>query len=42
VEILDRLREIAPVDAVRGNTDSGPEAERLPPTLDGELAGWSA
>jgi putative phosphoesterase len=39
VEILDRLREIAPVDAVRGNTDSGPEAERLPLTLDGELAG---
>ncbi len=39
VEILDRLREIAPVDAVRGNTDSGPEAEGLPLTLDGELAG---
>jgi len=39
VEILYRLREIAPVDAVRGNTDSGLEAERLPLTLDGELAG---
>jgi uncharacterized protein len=39
VDILDRLREIAPVDAVRGNTDSGPEAAKLPLTLDGELAG---
>jgi uncharacterized protein len=39
VEILYRLREIAPVDAVRGNTDSGPEAEKLPLTLEGELAG---
>jgi len=39
VEILDRLRSIAPVDAVRGNTDSGPEAEKLPLSLDGELAG---
>jgi uncharacterized protein len=39
MEILYRLREIAPVDAVRGNTDSGPGAERLPLTLDGDLAG---
>ncbi|HEX3555834.1 MAG TPA: metallophosphoesterase family protein [Thermoanaerobaculia bacterium] len=38
-ELLDRLREIAPVDAVRGNTDSGPEADDLPPVLAGELAG---
>jgi hypothetical protein len=38
-EILSRLREIAPVEAVRGNVDSGPEAEELPPSLYGELAG---
>lgn len=40
-EILSGLREIAPVDAVRGNTDSGPDAEELPPSLAGELAGLS-
>jgi len=38
-EILSQLREIAPVYAVRGNTDSGLEAEKLAPALQGELAG---
>lgn len=38
-EILSKLREVAPVEAVRGNIDSGPYAEELPPTLQGELAG---
>ena len=38
-EILTRLGEIAPVLAVRGNTDSGPEAAGLPPTLLGDLEG---
>jgi uncharacterized protein len=38
-EILARLRGIAPVEAVRGNTDTGPDAEGLPPTLLGELGG---
>jgi putative phosphoesterase len=37
--VLARLREIAPVAAVRGNTDTGPEAEALPPTLAGDLDG---
>jgi len=31
-EVLDRLREIAPTFAVRGNVDGGPWAERLPDT----------
>jgi uncharacterized protein len=38
-EVLARLRAIAPVDAVRGNVDTGPDAEGLPFSLDGELAG---
>lgn len=38
-EILSRLREIAPVDVVRGNTDSGPEAGDLPLMASGELEG---
>ncbi|HEV8581773.1 MAG TPA: metallophosphoesterase family protein [Thermoanaerobaculia bacterium] len=38
-EILSRLREIAPVEAVRGNTDSGPEARELPLSLSGEIEG---
>lgn len=38
-EVLSRLREIAPVEAVRGNTDSGPEARELPPSIAGELSG---
>ena len=37
--VLARLRKIAPVDVVRGNTDSGPEAEELPLSLLGDLAG---
>jgi len=37
-EILERLRQIAPVLAVRGNTDSG-EMARLPETLTGEIGG---
>jgi putative phosphoesterase len=40
-EVLARLREIAPVLAVRGNVDSGPEAEELPLSLSGELEGLS-
>jgi putative phosphoesterase len=38
-EILAQLREIAPVVAVRGNTDSGPEAGELPPSVAGDLEG---
>lgn len=38
LEILDRLRGIAPVDAVRGNTDSG-AAAGLPEFLAGDLGG---
>lgn len=38
-DVIFRLGEIAPVDAVRGNTDSGPAAEGLPPILHGDLAG---
>lgn len=37
--VLERLRRIAPVDAVRGNTDSGATAAGLPESLAGELAG---
>jgi putative phosphoesterase len=40
-EVLARLREIAPVTAVRGNNDRGPWAEALPETdvvdVDGRL-----
>lgn len=39
LEILQRLRRIAPVEAVRGNTDVGPTAEGLPESLTGDLAG---
>jgi uncharacterized protein len=38
-EVLSRLRKIAPVEAVRGNVDSGPEAEKLPLALHGDLDG---
>jgi uncharacterized protein len=38
-EVLKKLREIAPVDVVRGNTDSGPEAEELPLMASGDLDG---
>jgi len=43
-EILERLRRIAPVEAVRGNTDAGAmaaiaEIAALPETLTGEIGG---
>jgi putative phosphoesterase len=38
-KVLSSLREIAPVEAVRGNTDSGPEVAELAPVLSGELDG---
>ncbi len=39
LEILDKLRQVAPVAAVRGNTDTGPTAAELPPALAGDLDG---
>lgn len=38
-EVLSRLQEIAPVEAVRGNVDTGEEGEALPPMLSGDLNG---
>jgi uncharacterized protein len=38
-EILERLREIAPVVAVRGNVDTAPWARELPETQTIEIAG---
>ena len=38
LEILERLRSIAPVEAVRGNTDSGPTAG-LPSEVQGDFFG---
>ena len=38
-EILEQLRRIAPVEAVRGNTDTGAMAAALPETLAGDLDG---
>jgi uncharacterized protein len=38
-EILERLRAVAPVEAVRGNTDEGETAAVLPAKLAGDLAG---
>jgi uncharacterized protein len=38
-EVLARLREVAPVEAVRGNIDTGPETATLPPVIAGELGG---
>lgn len=38
-EILQRLRSIAPVVAVRGNIDSGPWADALPETTTAQIAG---
>ena len=38
-EILDMLREIAPVSAVRGNIDKGPWARKLPETEAVEFGG---
>lgn len=40
-EILEALQKIAPVHAVRGNTDSGTFGESLPQTLALEFAGVS-
>ncbi len=40
-EILDQLRQLAPVQAVRGNTDVRGELRRLPQVVAGELAGVS-
>jgi putative phosphoesterase len=40
-EILDQLRTLAPVTAIRGNVDHGPWAELLPDTAVVELAGVS-
>lgn len=39
LEILEILRRIAPVEAVRGNTDTGATAAMLPETLTGDLGG---
>ena len=38
-EILQQLRRIAPVAAVRGNMDGGATAEELPEVLSGDLDG---
>mgnify|MGYP001948492678 FL=1 len=38
--ILERLAELAPVVAVRGNIDTAPWAEALPLTLDITVNGW--
>jgi putative phosphoesterase len=40
-EVLERLREVAPVVAIRGNNDSGAWAKRLPETDVVEVAGRS-
>ncbi len=37
--ILEQLRQLAPVEAVRGNTDSGATAAALPESLAGDLGG---
>jgi uncharacterized protein len=39
LEILEPLRRIAPVAAIRGNTDMGTTAAELPETLEGGLEG---
>lgn len=38
-EILDALRALAPLHAIRGNIDTAPWAQTLPDTLDVEIAG---
>jgi putative phosphoesterase len=38
-EIIESLRNIAPVDAVRGNNDKGPWAKEFPPWLALEFGG---
>lgn len=40
-EIIEQLRAIAPVDAVRGNNDKGAWAARIPPCLAVDLEGIS-
>jgi putative phosphoesterase len=35
--ILEALRRVAPVEAVRGNVDQGPELDRLPHSVSGTL-----
>src|SRR3954447_12162586 len=37
--LLEPLRRIAPVTAIRGNTDSGATAEALPDSVAGDLGG---
>ena len=39
LEILEKLRSVAPVDAVRGNNDKGPWAKAIPLSLTLELHG---
>ena len=39
LEILHRLRNVAPVVAVRGNTDHGATAAELPEEVEGDLDG---
>lgn len=38
-QVLDALREIAPLEAIRGNVDSAEWAQRLPERLDLRLGG---
>ncbi|MCQ4318677.1 metallophosphoesterase family protein [Stutzerimonas stutzeri] len=38
-EVLDRLRELGPLDAIRGNVDSGDWATAIPETLDLRIDG---
>jgi putative phosphoesterase len=39
LRILEQLRQVAPVAAIRGNTDTGATAAELPETLAGDLGG---
>lgn len=39
LDILERLRSVAPVEAIRGNTDAGATAKTLPEVLAGDLEG---
>jgi len=38
-DILDSLRELAPVTAIRGNIDTAPWAQSLPETAEAQLGG---
>jgi putative phosphoesterase len=40
-EVLERLREVAPLDAIKGNVDTDPWSDDLPTTNLVELAGAS-